>query len=95
LPAREAQDAGGEILLERGADFGQLVPTQVERLSRGVDDRCVACWSVRNRWMRTSGFFVFTLGRRPVSARKRSQTASLAFSVMNSMLFSGERIAVT
>ncbi len=45
--------------------------------------------------MRASGAIVSTLGRSPVSSRKRSQMASLMRSVTNSRLRTGLRIAET
>ena len=45
--------------------------------------------------MRTPGARVSTSGRAPVSARKRSHTASFTRSVTKSRLFTGERIALT
>ena len=68
---------------------------RLNRASPEVSRYSVKVWASRKPTMRMSGVLVSTDGRCEQMSRKRSQIASLIFSVVNSRLFSGDLIAVT
>ena len=63
LPASEAQDAGGEVLLQRCFDGFLPQAALPQRRPGGIDIESVQSSAVRKAWTRTSGSRVSMLGR--------------------------------